>query len=102
MSSFEENQVKLSQAVSDFHEARRKAALENILLRLLGKTPDLLSYDMVRQKIRLIESSRRDLKEIPLNKIVGSVNRYSDFTRSFLPRQESDAQRWAFVRMGME
>ncbi len=98
----EDNRVRLSQAVSDFQEARRKAALESILSRLRGKPADLLSYDTVRQKFRFIESSRRQLEDIPLNKIVGSVNRYADFTRSFLPRHESDAQRWAFVRMGVE
>ncbi len=98
----EESRVRLSQAVNDFQEARRKAALENLLSRLRGKPADLLSYDTVRQKFRYIESSRRQLEDIPLDKIVGSVNRYTDFTRSFLPRQESDVQRWAFVRMGVE
>jgi nucleotide-binding universal stress UspA family protein len=37
------------------------------------------------------------LKEIPLHAIVGSVGRYTDFTRSFLPRQDSDQYRWAQV-----
>ncbi|MCB0031876.1 MAG: universal stress protein, partial [Anaerolineales bacterium] len=30
---------------------------------------------------------------------VGSVNRYHDFTRSFLPTRDSNAERWARVRM---
>jgi hypothetical protein len=29
---------------------------------------------------------------------VGSVGRYDDFTRSFLPRRDSDAGRWARVK----
>jgi hypothetical protein len=31
---------------------------------------------------------------------VGSVGRYSDFTRTFLPRVQSDEQRWAKVKVG--
>ena len=102
MNSFDNTGTKLSQAVNDFHEARRKAALEGILSRLRGKPAELLSYDEMRQKIRMIESARQQLEQIPLDKIVGSVNRYTDFTRSFLPLQASDMQRWAFVRIGME
>ena len=33
--------------------------------------------------------------------IVGSVGRYADFTRSFLPRRESSARRWAAVRTAL-
>jgi nucleotide-binding universal stress UspA family protein len=91
-----------SNAVNDFREARRKAALENIIGPILGKKTDLLSYDLVREKLRAIESSRHTLGDIPLNKIVGSVNRYTDFSRSFLPLLESDKDRWARVRQGVE
>jgi hypothetical protein len=69
---------------------------------LLRRRTDLLSYDLVRNKLRAIESSRRILGDIPLDKIVGSVNRYTDFSRSFLPRQESDRERWARVRLGVD
>src|SRR5512144_801143 len=97
----ENRSLKLSNAVNDFYIARRKAALESILGRLRGKPADLLSYDQMRQKFRLIESARRQLEQIPLDRIVGSVNRYTDFTRSFLPLQASDVQRWAKVRVGV-
>jgi nucleotide-binding universal stress UspA family protein len=43
-------------------------------------------------------SSRRQLRDIPLAAIVGSVGRATDFTRDFLPRNESDADRWARVK----
>ena len=89
-------------AVNDFHQARRKARLENILLTFQGKPKELMSYDEVRHKLRATEGSARRLQEIPLDSIVGSVNRYTDFTRSFLPRQESDRERWARVKLGVE
>lgn len=103
MSLYDENSaLKLSMAVDDFHAARRKASIEDLLSRLLGKPSDLLAYDQMRQKFRLIESAHQQLEQIPLDRIVGSVNRYVDFTRSFLPRHASDLRRWAFVRMGVD
>jgi nucleotide-binding universal stress UspA family protein len=89
-------------AIYDFREARRKAALESILAFIQGKSTDLMSYEQVRENLRPIESARRILEDIPLDKIVGSVNRTTDFSRSFLPRHESDAFRWASVRAGVE
>jgi hypothetical protein len=86
-------------AVHDFHRARRKAALENIMARLTGRSADLLSYEEVRQKLRARGITAQELKEIPLDGIVGSVGRYADFTRNFLPRQDSDEGRWARVKV---
>jgi nucleotide-binding universal stress UspA family protein len=86
-------------AVSDFRRLRRQAAVEGLLARLTGGTTDLLSFDEVRRKLRATAVSDRQLKEIPLGAIVGSVGRYHDFTRSFLPRQDSDASRWARVML---
>ena len=35
---------------------------------------------------------------IPVDAIIGSVGRYTDFTRTFLPRRPKDRQRWASVK----
>ncbi len=86
-------------AMEDFRKARRRANLERILARLAGKSADLLSYDEVRHQLRAHSRTSRGLQEIPLDAIVGSVGRYSDFTRSFLPRQDSDEDRWARVKV---
>ncbi|MGD8632425.1 MAG: universal stress protein [Anaerolineales bacterium] len=88
----------IASAVSDFRAARRKAALEEILTRLQSRSPDLLSYEDVRKKLHAVESGGQTLREIPLDAIVGSVGRYSDFTRSFLPRKDSGRGRWARIR----
>lgn len=89
-------------ALADFRAARRRATLEGILAKLLGEPRDLLSYNEVRERLSARETARRTLKEIPLAAIVGSVGRYSDFTRTFLPRHDSDAGRWASVKAAME
>ncbi|HET91829.1 MAG TPA: universal stress protein [Chloroflexi bacterium] len=86
-------------AVQDFRRARRQADLERVLARLTGQSADLLSYEEVRRKLKAtIGSDKPQLKEIPLDGIVGSVGRYTDFTRSFLPKQDSDESRWAGVK----
>lgn len=101
MSIFSPETTRLSTAVNDFHHARRKAALERVMSFLSGRSTDLLSYNEVRKKFRTIESARRTLEDIPIEKIVGSVGRYTDFSRSFLPRQSSDLPRWTSVSLGM-
>jgi nucleotide-binding universal stress UspA family protein len=88
-------------AISDFREARRRAAMEQILARLRGGSADLLSYEEVREKLKAQVSQAVELKEIPLAAIVGSVGRYTDFTRSFLPKHDSDRERWARVEMAV-
>lgn len=95
------NAAEYSSAIDDFHRARRKSALEQILARLTGKSTDLLSYEEVRKKLKIQGRKPPELREIPLDSIVGSVDRYTDFTRSFLPRQESDAGRWAGVKVAV-
>ncbi len=93
------DKLDFSSAIDDFRRARRQAALEDIMARLTGKSARLLSFKEVRQKLRAQEGKSQELREIPLEAIVGSVGRYSDFTRSFLPRRDSDAERWARVEM---
>jgi nucleotide-binding universal stress UspA family protein len=84
-------------AVSDFRRARGQAALHELLARVRGTSTELLSYEEVRQKLRASGVASRGLKEIPIDAIVGSVGRYRDFTRDFLPLHDSDQDRWAGV-----
>ena len=88
-------------AIHDFQHARSKAALQEIMARLTGKSADLLSYEDVRRKLKARGRVAQRLEEVPLDAIVGSVGRYADFTRSFLPRQDSDQERWAKVKVAV-
>ncbi|MEK7442370.1 MAG: universal stress protein, partial [Chloroflexota bacterium] len=88
-------------AREDFRHARREAAIQGIVARFTGKSTELLSYEEVSQKLKAVGSAHRGLKEIPIEKIIGSVGRYTDFTRSFLPRHDSDESRWANVMSAM-
>lgn len=94
--------MQRSAAINDFYEAHRKASLKTVLSYITGKSVDLLSYDDVLAHLRLKGQSDRGKEDIPLDKIIGSVGRYTDFTRDFLPRRESDRHRWASVKMATE
>ena len=84
-------------AIQEFRTARFQANMEIIRGYLTGRSADLLSYEDVRKKVRALETNKRELREIPIDAIVGSVGRHKDFTRHFLPRIENDQQRWARV-----
>jgi nucleotide-binding universal stress UspA family protein len=88
----------ISLAMRDFRRARRRAKLQEIMAYVTGQSAGLLSYEEVRQKLKAREVEGQQIKEIPLKAIVGSVGRYNDFTRSFLPRKDSDETRWARVK----
>lgn len=89
-------------ALQDFYDARRKASLQAILARLSGKSNELLSYDEVAEKLKLNVRTERGIHEIPVKAIVGSVGRYGEFTRDFLPRKDEDQQRWARVKAAID
>jgi nucleotide-binding universal stress UspA family protein len=96
------NKINYQSALRDFNEARLKASMEEALARLTGKSSELLSYDEVAQKLKLQARSDRGVHTIPVKAIVGSVGRYSDFTRTFLPRRAEDQERWARVKAAMD
>src|SRR5262245_34512965 len=89
-------------AVQDFQSARQRASIQEVLARVTGRSNQLLSYDEVAEKLKLRARTERGIHNIPLDAIVGSVGRYSDFTRAFLPRRDEDKERWASVKAAME
>jgi nucleotide-binding universal stress UspA family protein len=91
--------TRSSTAIHDFQQARRQAALKDILARLTGKSTGLLSYEDVRAKLRAEHATPKGLKNIPLDAIIGSVGRYTDFTRDFLPRQNVIEDRWVRLKI---
>jgi nucleotide-binding universal stress UspA family protein len=92
------NPYQLRAAIYDFQSAHQRAGLEEVLARVRGRSNDLLSYEEVAQKLKLRARSDAGIKMVPLDAIVGSVGRYSDFTRTFLPRNMDDRERWARVK----
>lgn len=85
------------ESLRNFDSARRKAFVQRILAFITRQSLDLLPFEQVREQLRLRDRHFRGLQEVPLNQIVGSVGRYQDFTRTFLPRSDGLRERWAAV-----
>lgn len=95
------NFYNFQSAVEDFQNARQRASIQEVVARVTGRSNQLLSYDDVAKKLRLQQRTERGIHNIPLDAIVGSVGRYTDFTRTFLPLQDSDRERWVSVKAAM-
>ncbi len=90
-----------TQAINDFRDARRKANLQALWARLSRQSNELLSYEEVQKKLQLTGGVPRGLQDIPIDHIIGSVGRYRDFSRDFLPLTDTDEERWARVELAM-
>lgn len=93
---------KRAAAVQEFQQARRQASLERLLSKLTGKSDELLPFDEVRRELGLLSPKKRYLDDIPIDSIVGSVERYFDFNRRFRPLMEEAEGRWARVKQLVE
>ncbi len=95
------NLVEFHRALEDFRKARSKAGLQDLWATITGQSSELLPYDEITQKLHAVGLSSKGLQEIPVDAIVGSVNRYQDFNHNFLPLHNEDRQRWASVKAAM-
>lgn len=80
-----------------FRRARGKSSLRSLWLALQHRSNQLLAYDEVRAKLHPDGAVYRGLQTVPIHQIVGSVNRYRDFDRAFLPRQNQTEDRWESI-----
>lgn len=73
------------------------------LLRLFTNRPDdsLLSFDDVQSVLRSQTGVPRGTRMIPLDHIVGSVGRYRDFDRAFLPLNPASEERWKGIDVAL-
>ncbi len=83
-----------SQSRNDYARARFKAFWRGILSALAGETNTLLSYDEVKEKLHIGGPIYRGMRTVRVDQIVGSLNRYHEFDRAFLPTQDKTAERW--------
>ncbi len=83
---------------STFEKAQRKKRV-----RRLGEfvkqedTQELLPLGEVTSRLRLFQQSYVGIRDIPIDKIVGTVDRGRDFDRELLPRRPELADRWKRV-----
>jgi hypothetical protein len=78
----------------EWKQARHSAFVQEALAALTRHPAGLMSFEDVHQKLQLCNLHYLDLQVVPLDRIVGSVGRYADFTRAFFPRQDHLQERW--------
>ncbi len=81
----------------DYERARRKAFWNRIRSWLTGRKNELLRFDEVREQLHVRVEHYSGLRTVPIDHIVGSVGRYRDFDRAFLPSQSYTRGRWLSV-----
>ncbi|MFN2168730.1 MAG: hypothetical protein ACK2U9_21055 [Anaerolineae bacterium] len=97
------NVTKSAEAAERYFKVRRKVFFEELLGLVRGRSPELLSFEAVQSALKIrqqIES--RTPENIPLDRIVGSVGRYRDFTREFLPKASVNQYRWRSIDTAMQ
>ena len=87
----------VARSALDYASARTRAFFRSLQALLLGQPNQLLSFEQVRDKLRVGGPIYRGVKTIPIRQIVGSMNRYRDFDRAFLPTQSHTGDRWRRV-----
>ena len=64
------------------------------------KQENLKSFTEIQKEENAYNSVNLGLKEIPLDKIVGSVEKYSYFDKNFVPKNNVVKQRWINIYVG--
>jgi hypothetical protein len=86
-----------SRVRADFSKARFKSFINQVMSTFSGHPTTLLSYDDVKEKLHIGGPIYRGVKTIRVDQIAGSLNRYHEFDRAFLPKEDQLASRWQKV-----
>ena len=87
------------QVDKDFVRARHRALAGRVaaFLRGEGNRRELLSFEEVRRASRANGGLRVGRRDVDVSRIVGSVGRYRQFDRDFMPRKASLQGKWKRV-----
>ncbi|HUI88592.1 MAG TPA: hypothetical protein VLX61_07675 [Anaerolineales bacterium] len=83
-----------SRVRADFSRARFKAFLNRAFAALSGQPTTLLDYDEIKQSLHIGGPIYRGIQTVRVDQIAGSLNRYHEFDRAFLPAERQLAARW--------
>lgn len=81
-------------AQDDFERAHSKAFWKKVRGWFTGGKNQLVPYDEIRDRIPFRGQHDLGLQQVPIDQIIGSVGRFHDFDREFLPVQTRTRQRW--------
>jgi hypothetical protein len=82
---------------ADFQQARFKAFMHRVWDSLSGQRTTLLSYDDIKEKLHIGGPIYRGVQTVRVDQIAGSLNRYHEFDRVFMPASNTLSARWQSV-----
>src|SRR5947209_12830406 len=91
-------------AQHDFLRARRRATVAKLVARLRGEPDDInviLPYEEVIQALGFMSERWLGLQVVPLDAIVGTIDRQRDFDRGFRPTSRRVRSRWEHIAAAM-
>ena len=91
------NESFSEQSRADFQRALFKSFMNRVWDSLSGQRTTLLSYDDIKEKLHIGGPIYRGVQTVRVDQIAGSLNRYHEFDRVFLPASDKLATRWQNV-----
>ena len=80
-----------------FRRELTKSQMADLLSMISGENTDLVQFDEVAKRLKARQRIEMGTQMVRLDQIVGSVGRYRDFNREFLPRSGADKGRWTQI-----
>ncbi|MBE2223893.1 MAG: hypothetical protein IAF02_20300 [Anaerolineae bacterium] len=98
---FSSHEIKKHNAIESFRYSRWQARKEALLSKVWGKVPCLKSFGDISGQIT---PQRRSLgvREIPVEKITGTVGRQDDFDGRFRPLKNHLRERWVNIAVNFQ
>lgn len=93
------NIARSSQALAfaEYELARRRAKRHTLGAALRGRTSTLVSMDELTRGMPVEGEHYAGLQQVPVHKIVGSVDRHRDFDGHFNPKCDHTRSRWTRI-----
>jgi len=87
----------IQQSRRDFSHAYQKGFWRSIFNLIQKENNELLPFEEVLKHIPMRGQNYIGIRQIETDKIIGSVSRYNDFDRAFLPKQTHTRSRWESI-----
>lgn len=92
-----DNRSARAGSIERFARARRRATRQQVSSLISGKDNTVMSFDALRAHLRQQNPLYKGIQDVPVAQVIGSVGRYKEFTRQFLPLDDSIKERWVGV-----
>lgn len=87
----------ITEAKNEFESARFRVLFNNLKSYIAGKENKLLSFEEISKGLNLYNQKYLGIRTVDVDDIVGSIDRYKDFDRHFLPIKPNLEHRWSDI-----